>query len=203
MNKTLSIRIHGAFVAIATLVITQACSTTSPHVDERLDAQSGATLMTAAVPLTFARTDARYSRSGRDYLYLGPVSLNRQGLREYYLWVGIASTIDRGYLAPARPAPTLLHVIVDDELMEFELGAWEALVGTRSGSPEYPTRVSVQSQLVARVTLDQIERLARSAIRSIYVADERGQQTFTDWAAGDWREFLRREGALRVASERP
>lgn len=201
MNDRRCARTLGVLAALSTLVIVQACSSTGSRVTERFDRQSGATIMTAAVPLTFARTDARYSRSGRDYLYLGPVSLNRQGLHEYYLWVGLASTIDRGYLAPARPTPTVLHVIVDDELMEFELRPWDALVGTRYESPEYPTRVAVRSDFVARVTLDQIERLTRAGIQSVYVADPSGQQTFSGWAPGDWSEFLRREGATRVARE--
>lgn len=192
---------HSAAVLILTLVLAQACVSTDSRVDEHLDRQTGATITTAAEPLVFARTDARYSRSGRDYVYIGPVSLNRQGLRDYYLWVGLGTTIDRGYLAPERPLPSKLHLIVGSELMEFELSSWEQSIGTRRDSPAYKTAVAVKTDLVSRVTLDQIERLTSGTIQSIYVSDPAGQQIFSSWASGSWSEFLQREGAVPVAQE--
>lgn len=167
---------------------------------EYLDRQTGATVSTAAAALVFARTDARYSRSGRDYLYLGPVSLNHQGLREYYVWVGLGTTLDRGYLAPERPVPSKLHVVVGDELMELALRPWETIAATSRGAT-YRTSVTVDTALGARVTLDQLELLSTVAIESIFVSHAAGQHIYSSWVPGDWSEFLRREAAARVARE--
>ncbi len=73
---------------------------------EQLDEQSGATIVRGPAVLVYARTEPRYSRSARDYVYLGPVETNRQGVREYFLWVGVATTIDRGFIAPERAGAT-------------------------------------------------------------------------------------------------
>jgi len=70
---------------------------------ETLDERTGMTIVRSREPLVFARTEPRYSRSARDYVYLGPLATNRQGVREHYLWVGIATTLDRGFIAP-RPS---------------------------------------------------------------------------------------------------
>lgn len=194
-------RLRPAFIgALLGLVLAQGCTGSAGLVRERLDRETGATITTAAAALVFARTDARYSRSGRDYLYVGPVSTNQQGLREFYLWIGLGTTIDRGYLAPERPIPNRLHVVIDDELMEFELHAWP-IDGIRRDRPAYATSVPIDTELGARVTLDQISLLADDTIQSVFVSDSAGQQVYSSWGGAEWREFLRRQGATQLARE--
>jgi hypothetical protein len=126
---------------------------------EQLDERSGITIVRGAAPLVFARTEPRYSRSARDYVYLGPVETNRQGVREYYLWVGIATTLDRGFLAPKAETPDMLYVEIGGEPMELPLRPWHELVATRFSKPMYATAVAVRQELAARVTLQQLTRI--------------------------------------------
>ena len=123
---------------------------------EQLDEKSGTTLARGPDVLVYARTEPRYSRSGRDYLYLGPVETHRQGVREYFLWVGVASTIDRGFIAPPAQAPKALYVEIGGEPMELPLKAWHDVVATGLSKAMYPTRVPVREELAARVTLQQL-----------------------------------------------
>jgi hypothetical protein len=148
---------------------------------ERLDEESGITLLTDASPIVFARTESRYSRSQRDYVYLGPVETNRQGTREYYLWVGVGTTIDRGYLAPVTDTPVKLFIEVHGVPMELELQPWADREPSLSRVRLYKTPVQLKSQLAARVTLDQLMLLGAEPMKSLRVAD----------AAGNTREYFR------------
>lgn len=151
---------------------------------EQLDERSGLTIVRGREPLVFARTEPRYSRSARDYLYLGPVETNRQGVREYYLWVGIATTLDRGFLAPAAPAPHTLYVDVGGEPMELLLRPWHELVPTGLTEPVYATAVPVREELAARVTLQQLALIDAEPLAAIAVeaAPQTAPRTYVRWA---------------------
>ena len=159
---------------------------------ERLDEESGITLLTDANPIVFARTESRYSRSERDYVYLGPVEANRQGTREYYLWVGVGTTIDRGYLAPVTETPVKLIVEVHGAPMVLDLAPWAERESSLTRLRLYKTPVKLTSQLAARVTLDQLVLLAGEPMKSVRVVDgARNTREYFRW--GDlevWPGFL-------------
>lgn len=159
---------------------------------ERLDEESGITVVTESEPIVFARTEARYSRSQRDYVYLGPVEANRQGTRDYYLWVGVGTTIDRGYLAPSEETPATLFVEVRGEVMELTLEPWAEREPSLGSVRLYKTPVHLESRLAARVTLDQLTLLAREPLRSVRVADQQGNtKLYFRWDDHDaWPAFL-------------
>ena len=150
---------------------------------ERLDA-NGVTIARDAAPLVFARTESRYSRSARDYLYLGPVETNRQGVRDYYLWVGIATTLDRGFIAPAVEIPDMLYLNVQGEPIELPLHPWSEVLRDAGREPLYETAVDTGAVLAARVTLQQLELLGADPLASVGAAT----------ADGDVREYFRWEG---------
>ena len=159
---------------------------------DRLDPQTGVTITTAEDVLVFARTEGRYSRSARDYVYLGPVALNRQGRREYFLWVGVASTLDRGYLAPETGVPEALQLTLAGEPMEFHLQPWEQIAPGLSGSPSYRTPVEIRRELGARVTRDQLGLLERARPDSVRTADDRGATKLFEFWQGEvhWTALL-------------
>ena len=150
---------------------------------EQLDEQSGATIVRGPAVLVYARTEPRYSRSARDYVYLGPVETNRQGVREYFLWVGIASTIDRGFVAPEAEVPRTLYVEVRGEPIELPLRAWHELVPTGIKKPMYSTTVPVRGELAARVTLQQLALIGGASPDSVGLAtgDNGAPRTFVRW----------------------
>jgi hypothetical protein len=150
-------------------VLVAACQS-GGGVREAFDTRTGITWTVDRAPIVFARTEARFSRSARDYLYLGPVEINRQGTRDYYLWVGVATTLDRGYLAPATALPERLYVELDGEVIEFPLQPWAALTPLTGEEFVYPTSVDVRVALGARVTSSQITRLAAGLPAAVRVA---------------------------------
>ena len=179
-------------------ILTGCHATVSPLANERLDRTTGVTLLTADEPMVFARTEGRYSRSARDYVYLGPVETNRQGNRDYYLWVGVGTTLDRGYLAPEGEIPEAIFVDVQGELMEFKLKLWSERSPNLGSTPLYSTAVDAETQLAARVTLHQLALLSAEALESVRVADADGKtRLYRRWqGAESWHGFLQQTLAL-------
>ena len=163
-------------------------------VREALDTRTGVTWAADRAPMVFARTEARYSRSARDYVYVGPVEVNRQGTRDYYLWVGIATTLDRGYLAPAVDLPEKLYIDIGDEVLEFALQPWRLVVPIEGFEAAYPTAVALRALFAARVTSSQIELLARERPRAARVAGAGSQsREYLLWDEGSaWQGFVAR-----------
>jgi hypothetical protein len=159
---------------------------------ELLDEKSGVTVLTANDPMVFARTESQYSRSERDYLYLGPVETNRRGTRDYYLWVGLGTTIDRGYFAPLGHAPTTLYLQVQGAPMELKLEAWLEREPALGRLRLYRTPVKLRAELAARVTLDQLKLIAGESPKSVRVVtgDADGKLYFLWKNVAAWPEFL-------------
>lgn len=153
-------------------------------VTRRLDPLTGMTLTSAGRALVFARTESSYSRSARDYLYVGPVETNRQGRRDYYLWVGVATTLDRGFVAPEAAAPRSLLVNVDGHPMELPLVPWSNADASRGTLDVYAPAVDVGAALAARVTLHQLELMTSAPLESLIVIDESGRaREYRRWDA--------------------
>ena len=160
---------------------------------EQLDEQSGATIVRGPDVLVYARTEPRYSRSARDYVYLGPVETNRQGVHEYFLWIGVTSTIDRGFIAPEAQEPRTLYIEVRGEPIELPLKVWRELVPTGIKKPMYSTVVPVREEFAARVTLQQIAMIGGASPGSISVAtgESSAPRTFVRWdGAANFDEFI-------------
>lgn len=164
-----------------------------PLVNQRLDRATGLTVSTADAPMVFARTEGQYSQSARDYIYLGPVETNRQGVREYYLWVGVTTTLDRGFLAPENEAPETLYAVVHGEPMVLELEPWSRRVPGLGAMDLYDTAVESRNHLAARVSLHQLAILASEGLESVRVEDLSGRiRLYRRWDDGQsWRAFVR------------
>lgn len=161
---------------------------------ERLDVESGLTVVTDSEPVVFSRTQSQFSRSARDYIYLGPVEVNERGTREFFLWVGVASTIDRGFLASEATTPEMLYLNLEGEPMEFELRPWDERVSQLSRQTIYEPVVAPATVLAAPVTLDQLALISEQQPRTIRIAVP-GQPTveYVLWSEPvNWQTFADR-----------
>jgi hypothetical protein len=153
--------------------------------------EHGVTITRDAAPLVFARTESRYSRSARDYLYLGPVETNRQGIRDYYLWVGIATTLDRGFIAPTVEIPHMLYLNVQGEPIELPLRPWSEVLRGGELEPLYETAVDTGTALAARVTLQQLELFAAEPLASVTTVTGTETREYFRWEQRQgWLDFI-------------
>lgn len=170
-----------AAMSLLTAVALSGCAS-APEIEDNFIAATGTTWRAAGEVLVYERTEPRYSRSARDYAYIGPVALNRRGTYDYFLWVGIGSTLDRGFLAPENGAPQSLLLFIDDEPHELTLSDWSLRVAELPADAPYDPPVSVQWTLAARVTLDQIELISSRGIDRLLLRNSEGHtREFHAW----------------------
>jgi hypothetical protein len=169
-----------AGVLLATLFVGCAGKQTRSDVREYLDKATGATVTRVKDPATFVHEVPGLASSGRDYVYLAPLAVNRGGARTYWLWLGIWSTVDRQArderASPLSIGPLL--ILADDEPIELNLQpAASNPTGIRM---PYATPVTTNQTYLARVTRSQLQRLGHARVL-----------TLTDSPAGGTARFWR------------
>jgi hypothetical protein len=170
---------------------------TEPPLETALDPQ-GRTEARATNLLTLARPTPRFSEAARDYLYLAPVEVNEMGARRHYLWLGLATTVDRAWLWGENAEVATLVLLLDGVPVALPLSAWDvAAPGFTTPAPTYRT-------LRAQVTLDELERLTTAAAVEVQLMTADGaRESFALWRGewADWLPFVARIEPLRAAAE--
>ena len=116
--------------------------------------------MRATVPLILYSDNSAYAAHARDFVYMGPVEVNRMGARSHYLWLGIWSTIrDDERLSPDRDGFESVVLFVDGEPFPLELAGW-TLDAIGVSEPVYVKPVASAADAYYHITLNQVRRLA-------------------------------------------
>jgi len=145
--------------------------------------------LTQAVWLAAARPGL--SVAGKDYLFVGPMDVNREGTRRSYLWFAISTTIDRQLTgAPKRTLNTVV-LMVDNIPMTFDLTPWDK----SADSSPYSIPFASDASYAARITDSQIRQLARADALRAYVVDADGRSPVFNVVGGDRKKWL--AGGLR------
>ena len=145
------------------------CVTHEASVRSRLDS-SGFTVATMGDPIVLSRPTPQLAASARDYAYVGPVEINHMGEREHYLWVGLASTVDRQFESVSPDTVDTLVLLVDGQPMMLPLDDWV----TSLDQLPYDTIAPLYATLAARASLDQIQRIASAESVEVHVVTNDG-----------------------------
>ena len=150
-------------VKLASLIlVTQLCAgcvSTSTLVEEKLDMSTGVTVTHATAPIVLYHDNSSFAAHARDYVYLGPVEINRMGDYSYYLWLGIWSTISDAERSFQRDGFESVTVYADGEPLQLELVGW-TLESIGVSEPVYVKPVASAADAYYRVTIDQIRLIA-------------------------------------------
>jgi hypothetical protein len=183
------------WLGIAAAVLLAGCSSVpgDTALRQRLDDGTGATVTTLETPLVFYREQPMLAANARDYIYLGPVEVNRNGRRQYLLWMAYRSTIDRAGGVGFR-APVHAYLLLDGEPMEMAPPETRALRGTDKGEWLYETPVGGGESVLYPVTRAQLLAIAKARdVRILTAADEAAATEYAPWraSASDFIDFSR------------
>lgn len=176
------------FAATVYALLLTGCTTHSSSVS-RLDS-SGLTVVTLTEAIVFARTDRTLAASARDYAFIGPIEINRMGDRQYYLWVSLASTVDRDLVGLDPTNAVALMLVVDEVPMEMPLVEWD----TTLDGPPYHSSAPIYATLAAHTSLDQIHRIATADAVELHLLIAAGHTARYEHWRGEWKalsEFAR------------
>ena len=172
-----------------------ACSSSAPLVSQTLDRQTGVTVLRATAPLILYRDNSAYAAHARDFVYLGPIEINKMGARSHYLWLGIWSTIrDDERLSTNRDGFESVVLFIDGEPLPLELAGW-TLDTIGVSEPVYVKPVASAADAYYHVTLDQVRLLAGADRIELHVGTT-GRRTFELWdqqaaSRAGFREFAK------------
>lgn len=148
-------------VGFAALFLT-ACGSPGPPVTDDLDPVTGVTSTRTTQPIVLFRDNSALAAHARDYVYIGPVEINRMGSYTYFLWLGIWSTHHDRDVSSQRDGFESIVLFVDGEPLGLDLAGWtHSSIGI--SEPLYPKPVSTSADAYYAVTLDQIRLIAQSS----------------------------------------
>jgi hypothetical protein len=138
-----------------------ACASDPPTIRESLDERTGVTFRRLDKPLILFSDNSALAAHARDYVYIGPVSINRMGRYNYYLWMGIWSTVASADPGGVHDSFESVVLYVDGEPLPLEAAGWTPDALGLSGSA-YVRPVASATDAYYPVTLDQIRMLANA-----------------------------------------
>lgn len=136
------------------------------------------------------------SAVGKDYLFVGPMTVNREGSRRSYLWFAVGTTIDRHLTGVPKPALDTVVLLLDGTPMTFDLIAWD----NNADSAPYPLTIDSYSSYAARVTSSQIRQLANADTLEAYLTDADGRSPVYEVVQGDPGDWLTGSGNYSASS---
>jgi len=147
---------------------------------QHFDKSSSATITTLATPFSFYRVEPLLAANSRDYVYVGPVEMNRTGQRDYLLWLHYCSTIDRNRFA-GEHTPSRVFLFIDDKPMELVQAQ-----KIRLDESLYTVPVTGGMTVLYRVTRDQLHKLAQAKqIRLVTEKGPRNTEEYTVWKGAE------------------
>lgn len=161
------------------------CSALGPQTDPSLDPDSGEMVVALREAVVYTKAQPGLSPSAHDYVYLGPVEANASGNQALYLWVGFASTIDRGRSGTHEGQFDAIVFESADREITLPLETWHQ--DTRD-SP-YTIKVPLLQSMRARIEPADLEHLAGTGEVELALLASNGlQHSFAHWN-GQWSDW--------------
>jgi hypothetical protein len=171
-------RVTGLMLVIAVLGVVGCAGNQPPNTAHQyLDSSTGITLTGLQEPVIFHHEEPRLAAHVRDYLYVGPVEMNRMGKYSYYLWLGEWSSIDRLPRSVAADSADMsfeeVVILLDGLPMELHNNLAS---GDKSRIIKHPYSAPVDSMrsVYMRVSRDQLNKIAaaKSIVIRVGAADQ-------------------------------
>lgn len=148
-------------------------------VDTWLDEKTGATVTNLAAPLIFYREEPGLAVNARDYLYVGPLEVNRAGRYRYLIGMSWFSTIDRG-TRTGIDVPAAVYLQPDGRPMELRRADRQAA----DIRWPYDPPLGGGSAVLFDITRAQLRVLARAEDLTVRTEDQ--HHRFVTWRP--WRD---------------
>jgi hypothetical protein len=184
-------------LALLTSAANPACADDKP-VYEYLDEQTAATVTTALEPLVFARERPDLAVNARDYVSLVPIEVNRSGVRRYYWFGYLWSTIDRRNGEVPLAKEDQLVLLADDRPIALQPAADSMQdLGIARAPLKRPGRAAVAVLLQADA--ESVIFAAHATGLSLVLIHDGRNQDYASWrdareAVGGFANYLGLEG---------
>ncbi|MFK7916018.1 MAG: hypothetical protein AB8B93_19045 [Pseudomonadales bacterium] len=169
------------------LLLASGCSVLGPRTEPSLDPDSGEMVVALREAMVYSKSEPGLSQSAQDFLYLGPVEGNASGTQTLYLWVGFASTIDRGRAGIHEGEFSKLTLTSAQGSLSLPLEDWHA---DTQDSP-FAIKIPLLQSMRARIAAADFEQLAQAdQVQLALTGTDGSSYPFTHWDGNwaDWRD---------------
>ncbi|MBT8101499.1 MAG: hypothetical protein KJO95_00935 [Gammaproteobacteria bacterium] len=150
-----------SFTMALIIVLMSACASNSELVLSKLDPKTSVTINYDKSPFIFFRSLSPTQADAKEYVYVGPLEVNRSGDYRYYLWVATWSTMDNAQAVRRRDRFESIEVVADGAPLALKTsGASLETIG--ASEPVYPKPVGWATENYYDVTLAQLRVIAES-----------------------------------------
>ena len=143
------------------ILLVGGCSSSGPLVSAHMDPETGVSVTHSRTPLVLYRDHSARAAYARDFVYAGPLAVNRMGDYQYYLWLGIWSSMQDQNLSAQRDGFESVVIFADGEPLLLDLKGW-TLASIGVSQPVYNRPTSTAADAYYPVTLDQIRIIAQA-----------------------------------------
>jgi hypothetical protein len=163
------------------LVTLSGCSSAPSNPD------TGEWFTNAPEPVHLVASRPGLSHVSKDYLVISPVTSNSGGSTSTYLYVVLGSSIDRTLTGAPPPQFDDVVLLLDETLMRLHLEPWSDVATVAP----FPVDVSVYATYAAKVTQNQLAKIARAERMAAYVTDENKRSPDYRYLKGAYTEWGR------------
>lgn len=157
-------------LALVLLAASYGCASSAPGTIESLDSHTGVTILRSRSPVVFYRDTPVRAAYARDFVSLGPLSVNRMGEHHYYLWLGVWGTMADWSGPDTRDNLESAVLFVDGEPIMLELAGWTpASIELSENVYGKPAAAAIEAYF--EITLDQIRRLSEASSLTLLTGD--------------------------------
>lgn len=173
-----------------------ACAGT-PRLLEKLDPLTGVTMTRSSEPLVLYSDNSGRAAYARDFIYMGPVSVNRMGAYRYFIWLGAWSTIRPRDDTSLRDGLESAILFVDGEPLSLDLLGWNPEAIGLSAAP-YPPPAASAVDAYYEITIDQIRLMAEARELRLHTGGA-DSSNYEPWDSdvmtrSGWRAFVEMAG---------
>lgn len=167
-----------AVTCLVTLLLAGACASNSELVRSKLDPRTSVTISYSKSPFIFFRPLSAAQADAKEYVYAGPLEVNRSGDYRYYLWLSSWGTMDSGEIDTRQQRFEAVDIIADGNAITLKVaGESEAAIG--ASEPVYPKPAGWATDLYYEVTVEQLRTIA--AASSLQLRFRSTSETFLPW----------------------
>lgn len=166
------------------LLAASGCARENHLLDPAFDQATGETVVKLRHPVVFSEPQPALSAFGRDFVYLGPLEIDRMGTTSVELWVGFASTVDYAFLNIEPASHRSLRLDVDGESLTLPLHDWHS-----EGHSPYAVPIPLIRAYRTEVSLGLLETLGNAQEVGVALdADSDRPAHFSYWG-GEWADW--------------
>jgi len=193
-NQLQSLPVGASITGLIVMMSIVGCTTPPSMVLETLDPLTAVTVSSINTPFVLLREQPSTSADADEYIYLGPIKVNKAGQYDFYLWVGVWSAGRPIDLAAYRHDLEKIIVFADGEPFSLGVVGWTpAAIGT--SEPAYLNPRAWGSDAYYQVTAEQVRQFSVANDIVLQISDASSDE-FVLWdeqevARADLAEFVK------------